>query len=94
MVSSAFFRNLKISPKKLRFFLAEIKKMTPSESLDFLNYLPNKSAKIFYQVIKSALNNAKNTLRVEEKTLKFKHLSIEQGQRLKRFKYLINSFNI
>src|SRR3989344_780055 len=86
MEAVSFFRNLKISPKKLRFFLPEIKKKSPAEALDYLLYLPNKAAKVFYKVIKSALSNAKNQLKVDVKSIEFKHLSVEQGQRLKRFK--------
>src|SRR3989344_2485835 len=86
MESTTYSQNLKISPKKLRFLLPGIKKLKPFEALDYLMYTPRKSADIFFKVIKSAINNAKNVLKVDEKTLIFKHLNIEQGRKLKRMK--------
>jgi large subunit ribosomal protein L22 len=79
-------KNLRISPKKLRFLLQEIKKRKPVEVLDYLYYSPNKSAKVFYKAIKSAVANAKNTLKVDENLLQFKLLTVEEGQKLRRFR--------
>jgi len=73
MESITYSKNLKISPKKLRFLLPAIKKLKPAEILDYLMYTPKRSAEIFYNVIKSALSNAKNVLKVDEKILRFKH---------------------
>jgi len=86
MESITYSKNLKISPKKLRFLLPEIKKLKPVDVLDYLMYTPRKSAAIFYKVMKSALTDAKNFLKVDEKMLRFKHLSVEEGQKLKRFR--------
>lgn len=86
MEAITYSKDLKISPKKLRFLLAEIKKLKPVDVLDYLIYTPKRSSEIFYQVIKSALNNAKNVLKVDERMLRFKHLSVEDGHKLKRFK--------
>ncbi len=86
MESKTYIKNLRISPKKLRFFLPAIKKMTPAQSTDYLFYINKKPAMILYKSIKSALNNAKNTLKVEVNLLQFKLLTIEEGQKLKRFK--------
>ncbi len=86
MESKTYIKNLRISPKKLRFFLPEIKKLTPKTSLDFLFYTNNKAARFFYQVIKSALSNARNTLKVEDDLLEFKTLIVEEGQKLKRYR--------
>jgi large subunit ribosomal protein L22 len=86
MESKTYIKNLKISPKKLRFLLPSIKKISPFEALDRLKYTPKKGARVFYQSIKSAINNAKNTLKADESLLKFKLLTVEEGQKLKRFK--------
>jgi len=85
MESRAYIKNLKISPKKLRFLLPTIKKMTPAESLAYLFYTTKKGAKFFYQAIKSAINNAKQTMKVNEDVLKFKLLTVEEGRKLKRY---------
>lgn len=86
MEARAYSKNLKISPKKLRFLLPEIKRMSPADSLVSLMYMPNRPAKIFMQSIKSAISNAKILLKVDEKMLRFKHLTVEEGQKLKRFR--------
>lgn len=73
------------TPKKLRFLVAEVKKLTPTKAMEKLLYSPQKSAKILYKVIKSAVDNAKATLQIDEHLLKFKLLKIDQGHTLKRY---------
>jgi len=85
MEFKAYIKNVKISPKKLRFFLPAIKKLTPKESLDYLYYMPNKAAKILYKAIKTAIDNAKNISKTREDLLKFKLLAVEEGLKLKRY---------
>lgn len=85
MEARAYIKNLKISPKKLRFLLPAIKKLTPTKSLEYLFYTPKKGAKFFYKVIKSAIDNAKQTMKVNEDLLKFKLLTVEEGRKLKRY---------
>ena len=86
MEIKAFQKNAKISPKKTRFLLDSIKTMTPEQAVDSLYYMPHKSAKILRAVIKSALANATNTLKIDAKMLQFKSLSVDQGNKLKRFR--------
>ncbi|OGK11852.1 hypothetical protein A2954_05715 [Candidatus Roizmanbacteria bacterium RIFCSPLOWO2_01_FULL_37_12] len=86
MEVKTYSKNLRISPKKLRFLLPEIKKLSPAEAIVYLFYTPNRSAKIFYKSIKSAITNAKNVLKIDDKMLRFKHLSVEEGHKLKRFR--------
>lgn len=86
MEAKTYIKNLKISPKKLRFLLPEIKKLKPVEAMDYLLYTQKRSAKVLAKVIKSAVSNAKNVLQADEKSLAFKLFTVEQGQRLKRFR--------
>ncbi len=86
MESTTYLKNLRISPKKLRFFLPAVKTMSPVQSAEYLFYVNKKQANIFYKAIKSAINNAKNTLKVDPDLLQFKLLTVEEGQKLKRFK--------
>ena len=85
MESLTYFKNLKITPKKMRFLLPEIKKYKPAQALEHLMYSPYRSGKIFYQVLHSAIANAKSSLKVSEDMLKFKVLTVEAGQALKRY---------
>lgn len=85
MESTTVIKNVRISPKKLRFLLPELRKLTPLEALDYLFYTSKKGAKILYSAVKAAVNNAKNTLKTDENLLKFKVLAIEEGLKLKRY---------
>ena len=84
--SNTYLKNLKISPKKLRFYLASVKKMTPNESLKFLFYGRQNANAILYKSIKSAIDNAVLSLKTSPDLLKFKLLTIEEGYKLKRYK--------
>ncbi|KKP63072.1 MAG: 50S ribosomal protein L22 [Candidatus Roizmanbacteria bacterium GW2011_GWC2_34_23] len=86
METKAYFVNLPVSPKKARFYLPAIKKLKPAESLEFLMYENTDASEILYKAIKSAISSARQTLKVEDNLLKFKLLSVEQGQKLKRYR--------
>lgn len=86
METKAYFINLPVSPKKARFYLPAIKKLKPVESLEFLMYERTDASVILYKAIKSALSSARQILKVEDNLLIFKLLTVEQGQKLKRYK--------
>lgn len=86
MESTTYIKNLRISPKKLRFLLPEIKKRKPFQILPVLQYTPNKGARVFYKAIKSAVTNAKTALNVSDNLLKFKVLTVEEGLKQKRWR--------
>jgi len=85
MEAKASATDIHSTPKKLRFIIAEVKKMKPVQALDHLMYSPRKSAKVMYKVIKSAVDNAKATLQIDEHLLEFKVLKVDQGHALKRY---------
>lgn len=86
MESITYQKNLKSTPKKMRMIRDLIVKMSPSEALEYLEYDTSKSARIYYKVINSAISNATNALKVGSDMLKFKLLTVEEGQKLKRYK--------
>lgn len=86
MESRTYIKNVKITPKKLRFLAPEVASLGPVTALEYLEYTPKKGARIFYKAIKSAINNATQTLKAEPEKLVFKHLIIEEGTKLKRFR--------
>src|SRR3990167_5082774 len=63
-----------------------IKRMSPREALDYLLYAGNEQAAVYHKIIKSAISNATNTLKLKDDMLKFKLLTIEEGHVLKRYK--------
>lgn len=86
MESITYLKNIKIPPKKMRFLLSAIKKMSPSHAVEYLLYSPEKTGKIYYKAINSAIANAKLALKVPDNVLEFKVLTVEEGQKLKRYK--------
>lgn len=86
MEIKTYIKNIRISPKKLRFIVEEVKKMKPVEAIEALSYSPKRGAKILLKAIQSAINNAKNNFKISEDLLKFRLLTIEEGSRLKRFR--------
>jgi large subunit ribosomal protein L22 len=86
MESRTYLKNIRVSPKKLRFLLPGIVEKKPIEALDYLFYIQSKSARILHKAIKSAIANAKHTLKADEDLLKFKLFTIEQGSKIKRYR--------
>lgn len=85
MESITYFKNVKSTPKKLRLYLNEIKKLSPQDALDYLMYSTNKQSKLYYKALHSAISNATNTLKVSPDMLQFKLFTIEEGRKLKRY---------
>lgn len=85
MESLTYLKNIRITPKKLRFILSDIKKQKPAVALQKLMYSSSRPGRIMYQGLKSAITNAKNTLNIEDSLLQFKTLTIEEGQKIKRY---------
>lgn len=86
MESVTYLKNIRIAPKKLRFFTESIKKVSPVQATNILLYSPEKPAQVFYKSIKSAINNAKQTLKVSDDLLQFKTLLVEEGQKMRRYR--------
>lgn len=56
----AIHRFADMSPRKIRPFAALIRNRPADEALELLRFLPNKSARLLEQVLKSALGNAED----------------------------------
>ncbi len=84
--SKTYLKNIAIPPKKLRFYLAAVKKMNPGVAMERLFYGKQRAARVLYQAVKSAVSNAKQTLKVDADLLNFKVLTVEEGQKLKRYR--------
>jgi|SRR5579884_2287558 len=56
----AVHRYADMSPRKIRPFAALIRGRAADEALELLKFLPNKSARLLEQVLKSALGNAED----------------------------------
>ena len=86
MEVTATAKNLRISPQKARLVVAQIKKMKPQQSVQVLEFLPQKSAVLIRKVILSAIANAKNNNDLEEESLKFSQIQVGKGPMFKRYR--------
>lgn len=86
MEARAYIKNVKMTPKKLRFLLHEVKKLTPQQALERLLYVEKKPARVLLKAIESAVQNAKQVLKTDESKLIFKTLTVEEGNKIKRLK--------
>src|SRR5713226_10629006 len=60
MQYKAIHRYADMSPRKIRPFATLIRGRSADEALELLRFLPNKSARLLEQVLKSALGNAED----------------------------------
>jgi large subunit ribosomal protein L22 len=60
MEYKATHRHADMSPRKIRPFASLIRGRPADEALELLRFLPNKSARLLEQVLKSALGNAED----------------------------------
>src|SRR5580693_5127936 len=56
----ALHRYADMSPRKIRPFATLIRGRVADEALELLRFLPNKSARLLEQILKSALGNAED----------------------------------
>jgi large subunit ribosomal protein L22 len=60
MEYKAIHHHADMSPRKIRPFASLIRGRPADEALELLRFLPNKSARLLEQVLKSALGNAED----------------------------------
>jgi len=77
-------KNLKISPRKLRLLVNSVKKLSPAEVVSRLQFVNTNSSRLFRKVLSSAIATAKNNYQADPVTLKFEHLLVNEGQKIKR----------
>ncbi len=84
-IVSVRVKSLPISPRKLRLVAQAIKTKTPLEAVAILPFINKKGARFLLKAIKSAIANAKHNFHLEEKSLRFREIMVNEGLRLKRF---------
>lgn len=75
----------RISPKKIRELGQSIVGLPPQQAMDRLLLFGNKASRVLSAVVKSALSNAKNNFKMDNKLLKIKTVQIGKGPFLKRY---------
>lgn len=86
MQVKATAKNIRISAKKVRLVVDQIKKLTPEKALMILEFTQKSSSYPLKKVIASAVANAKNNYGLDQQNLKFKTIEIGEGPAYKRFR--------
>jgi len=77
---------VRISPQKMRKVVEVIKKFSPVEALENLQFLNKKAARILRKVLKQAISNAVNNHNLKADNLQFSEIQIGKGPTLKRWR--------
>lgn len=80
----AKYRHADMSPRKIRPFADMIRGKTADEALQMLRFLPNKSARLMEQVLRSALGNAEDRGARDIENLVVTEARVDGGPMLKR----------
>ena len=81
----AYWKNIRISPKKLRVVAEVVKNRNATWALNFLKFAPKKWADILYKVLHSAVSNAVNNDSQDVANLYIDQLVITKGIVYKRW---------
>jgi len=80
----AIHRYADMSPRKIRPVAALIRGRAADEALELLRYLPNKSARLLEQVLKSALGNAEDRGARNIEEMRVSESRVDGGPMMKR----------
>src|SRR5438270_116330 len=80
----AIHRHADMSPRKIRPFAQLIRGRAADEALELLRFLPNKSARLLEQVLKSAIGNAEDRGAHDIEDLEVIEARVDGGPIMKR----------
>ena len=86
MEVKAIAKNVRISHKKVRLVIDQIKNRRPQEAVKILEFVNKRPAPAIKKVIMSAIANAKNNYALDEGSLVFKQISASKGLSFKRYR--------
>ena len=86
MEIKAIARYIRVSPRKVRLLINEIKGKKVEEALNILSFAPQKGAPILKKLINSAVANANQYPDIDVDNLFIKNAFADEGPTLKRFR--------
>ena len=86
MQARAVAKYVRISPRKARLVMDQLRGKNVEEALNLLNFAPQKSAYIVKKLISSAVANAEENSEIDVDTLFIKSIYADEGPTLKRFR--------
>jgi large subunit ribosomal protein L22 len=85
MEVKASVKNIRIAPEKVNLLVAQVKRMSPTHSVEVLKLVNKSASPVLIKLIKSALANAKNNNGIQESDLIFKEIIVTKGPMFKRY---------
>jgi len=82
----AVAKYIRVSPRKVRLIMDQLRGKRVEEALNALTFAPQKSARIVKKLINSAVANAEENSHIDVDTLYIKRLYADEGPTLKRFR--------
>jgi len=86
MKSSAVAKYVRISPRKVRLIMDEVRGKKVEEALSLLTFAPQKGARLLKKLIDSAVANAQHNTDVDVDNLYIEKIFADEGPVLKRFR--------
>ena len=86
METRAVAKYVRISPRKARLVMDQLRGKRVEDALNLLNFAPQKSAYIVKKLISSAVANAEENTEIDVDTLFVKTIFADEGPTLKRFR--------
>ncbi len=85
METRAMTRFLRVSPRKVRLVVDQIRGKEVESALNILKFTPKRAAGIVTRVLRTAIANAENTQSVDVDRLYVKRVTVDEGGMWKRF---------
>ncbi len=86
MESRAVIKYVRISPRKVRLVMDQIRGKRVEEALNLISFAPQKGAFLLKKVINSAVANAEQNSDIDVDNLYIKGIFADEGPSLKRFR--------
>ena len=86
MEAKAIAKYIRISPRKVRLLMRELKGRKAEDALNLLAFAPQRGAPILRKLVKSAVSNASQKPDVDVDDLFIKLIYANEGPTLKRFR--------
>ena len=77
-------KNVKLSPRKFRLLVNDIKKIKPQLAIEQLKFQNNRCARFLSKALQSLIDDAKNNHKLNPDTFVFDQITVNDGPRFKR----------
>lgn len=86
MAAKAVAKYIRVSPRKVRLIMDQVRGKKVEEAVNMLSFAPQKGAFVLKKLINSAVANAEQNLNMDVDKLYIKRIFADEGPTLKRFR--------